>query len=312
MSSVSREILRRLGSARGASVRMLWRRSASLMRTTLRSSAIATIIFRMFSACCCWSVRSEIRPSFVTPSTSRATSGPNSRLTSSSVRFVSSTVSCRRAAAIVSASRPRSASIAALAAGVIYRAWRVSVPAAGAAVVFTILIAQFNPRQGDLLLQLAGLVLLGVGGAIGGNAYREFTETIQRQSKDLQQKHRAFLAATSDLDAGAHPGDMAVLTANIAGQVGADFACCYLVGADSRQFVPQPPGIGMEGLHPVALSRQPNGGGPLLAAIETGRTFAGEGNGTLKQLFSYLPDDFHVRGAMAVPMPVGDHIGGFI
>ena len=49
---------------------MLCSRSASLMRTTRRSSAIATIILRMFSACCCWSERSEIRPSLVTPSTS--------------------------------------------------------------------------------------------------------------------------------------------------------------------------------------------------------------------------------------------------
>jgi GAF domain-containing protein len=179
-------------------------------------------------------------------------------------------------------------------------------------VVFTILIAQFNPRQGDLLLQLAGLVLLGVGGAIGGNAYHEFTATIQRQSKDLQQKHRAFLAATSDLDAGPHPGDLTALTANIAHQLGADFACCFLASADQRQFVPQPPGIGMDRLHPAALNRQPNGAGPLLAAIESGKTFAGEGSGTLKQLFSYLPDDFHVRGAMAVPMPIGDHVGGFI
>src|SRR6266567_53147 len=60
MSRVSREIFRRLTSGRGSSVRMLWSRSASLMRTTRRSSAIATIILRMFSACCCWSVRMEM------------------------------------------------------------------------------------------------------------------------------------------------------------------------------------------------------------------------------------------------------------
>ena len=38
---------------RSSSVRMLWSRSASLMRTTRTSSAIARNIFRMFSACCC-------------------------------------------------------------------------------------------------------------------------------------------------------------------------------------------------------------------------------------------------------------------
>ena len=46
---------------------------------------MARNILRMFSACCCWSERSEIRPSLVTPSTSCATSGPNSRSTSSAV-----------------------------------------------------------------------------------------------------------------------------------------------------------------------------------------------------------------------------------
>ena len=204
------------------------------------------------------------------------------------------------------------AGLATVAAGVIYRTWRVSVPAAGAAVVFTILIAQFNPRQGDLLLQLAGLVLLGVGGAIGGSAYRAFTETIQRQAQELQQKQRAFLAATSDVDAGAQPGDLAAITVNIARQLGADFACSYLATVDQRQFVPQAPGVGLDRLHPVAIARHPNRAGPLLAAIESGRTFAGEGNGALKDLFSYLPDDLHIRGAMAVPMPIGDRLGGFI
>jgi len=57
------------------------------------------------------------------------------------------------------------AGLIALAAGVVYRTWRVSVPAGAGALVMTLLIAQFNPRQGDLLLQLAGLMVLGAGGA---------------------------------------------------------------------------------------------------------------------------------------------------
>jgi len=202
------------------------------------------------------------------------------------------------------------AGLLALATGVVYKKWRLSVPAGGAAVVFTLLIAQFNPKQGNLLLQVVGLVLLGAAGAIGGLEYRNFVNTIQRQSKELQQKHRAFLAATSD--AAAPAGDMAALTANVAQQLGADFACCYLASADQRQFVPQPPGVGLDRLHPLAVNRHANGAGPLLAAIESGKTFAGSGNGALKDLFSLLPDDLHVRGAIAVPMAIGERVGGFI
>src|SRR5882672_6473536 len=203
------------------------------------------------------------------------------------------------------------AGLIALSAGVVYRTWRFSVPAGAAAVVLTLLIAQFKPRQGDLLLQLAGLIVLGAGGAVGRITYQRVTETIERQSRELVLKQRAFLAATSDVDT-APAGDIASLTSNIAHQVGADFACCYLASGDQRQFVPQSPGVGLERLHPLAINRQPNGTGPLLAAIESGRTYAGEGNGTVKELFSFLPDDLDVRAAMAVPMPIGDRVGGFI
>src|SRR6267378_5241412 len=203
------------------------------------------------------------------------------------------------------------AGLIALAAGVVYRTWRFSLPAGAGAIVLTLLIAQFNPRQGDLLLQLAGLIVLGAGGAVGRMAYERFTSTIERQAYELAHKQRAFLAATSEVDT-TPAGDIASLTANIARQVGADFACCYLATGDQHEFVPQTPGIGLDQLHPLTVVRHPNGAGPLLAAIESGQTFAGEGNGTVKELFSFLPDDLHVRGAMAVPMPVGDRVGGFI
>ncbi len=81
------------------------------------SSAMAISILRMFSACSCWSDRKEIRDSLVTPSTRWATSGPNSRLTSSIVSSVSSTVSWSRAAASVDASRRRSARMDATSSG---------------------------------------------------------------------------------------------------------------------------------------------------------------------------------------------------
>ena len=62
------------------------------------SSAIARSIFRMFSACCCswlWVLNFD---SFVTPSTSRATSAPNRSSMSVRLYSVSSGTSWRSAA----------------------------------------------------------------------------------------------------------------------------------------------------------------------------------------------------------------------
>src|SRR5437762_12849889 len=60
----------------------------------------------------------------------------------------------------------------ALGAGVIFRRWRFAVPLGAAAIVLSLVIAQFNPLQGDLVLQLAGLLLLRGGGPPGGPAFR--------------------------------------------------------------------------------------------------------------------------------------------
>ncbi|TMD72220.1 MAG: GAF domain-containing protein [Chloroflexi bacterium] len=204
------------------------------------------------------------------------------------------------------------ASAVALGAGVVYRNWRLSIPVAAVAAIFTVVIAQFNPRQGDLVLQLLGLALLFGAGAVGGVTVRNFVDKIERQSKDLQLKHRAFLAATSDVDETRPPADVATLTSNIARQLGADYACCYFASADQSQFVPQSPGVGLDHIHPMTVSRRQNGNGPLLAAIESGQTYAADGNGALKELFNYMPEDLHLHGAMVVPMPIGDRIGGFI
>ena len=99
------------------SVRMLWSRSASLIRTTRMSWAIASSILRMFSACCCswlWVLNLD---SLVTPSTSWATSGPNRSSTSVRLYSVSSGTSCRRAAWMAIVSSPSSARIWAEAIG---------------------------------------------------------------------------------------------------------------------------------------------------------------------------------------------------
>ena len=81
---------------------MLCRRSASLISTTPMSSTIARNILRRFSAWCAFSREPApspssavqgMRPSLVTPSTSRATRAPNSDSTRSSVIGVSSMTS---------------------------------------------------------------------------------------------------------------------------------------------------------------------------------------------------------------------------
>src|SRR5436309_12377193 len=96
------------------------------------------------------------------------------------------------------------AGLLALAAGIVYRQWRLVVPAAGAALVLTALIVQLNPNQGDLLLQLSGMVVLGVAGANGVVAFRSFADALRRRVEELhgvtsplEQKHRAFHASTS-------------------------------------------------------------------------------------------------------------------
>lgn len=205
------------------------------------------------------------------------------------------------------------AGLLALLAGAFNRAWKLAVPLGIAALVGTLLTSQFD------LPELAGLVLLALGGFAGSLAYRSFTEAMRRQLDDMKQlnakveeKHRAFLAATSDADSSAPPGDVAALTANIAHQIGSAFACYFLASPDGKQFVPQPPGIGLERLHPQPVNRVPGGAGPLTAAMEAGQEFVGRDDSGLRELAHYLPEDLHVESLMAVPMPIGEHIGGFV
>ena len=211
------------------------------------------------------------------------------------------------------------AGLLALLAGVLNTVWRASIPLGLAALVVALIAAQFNLKDRQLPWELAGLLVLGLGGVVGSIAYRSFTDVLHRQSKDidrlngqLEEKHRAFMAATSDADSGAPPGDVAALTANIAGQIGCTFACYYLASPDGKQFVPQPPGIGLDRLHPQSVNRMAEGAGPLMAAIESGHEFVGDDKAGLTELVNYLPDDLQVDCLMAVPMPIGEHIGGFV
>src|SRR2546427_3395210 len=80
---------------------MLCRRSASLIMSTRRSRAIATSIFRKFSACRSSREENASLPIFVTPSTRSAISRPNSRSRSALVAAVSSRTSCSSPAVTV-------------------------------------------------------------------------------------------------------------------------------------------------------------------------------------------------------------------
>ena len=202
------------------------------------------------------------------------------------------------------------AGVAAVAAGVLWRQWRFAAPLAAAALVLTLFL-------GDFVRQLGGLVLIGLGGFLGGVAYRTFTSAIKRDEGDIDalkaqlgEAHRAFMAATENADG--RPDDMAVVTSNIAGQVGADFAVTYMGSADGRRFVPQPPGVGIDKVRPQAVSRLHAASGPLLAAVEARSAFTAGGESALSELITYVPEDFHLHGLMAVPMPIGDHVGGFV
>ncbi len=117
MSRVSRAVRSCLCSGMAAMVRMLWRRSESLMMRTRRSLAMATSIFRIDAACWASLVSNLMRSSLVTPSTMAVTSAPKSASRSSRVMPVSSTASWSKAAATVTSSSPRSATMRATASG---------------------------------------------------------------------------------------------------------------------------------------------------------------------------------------------------
>src|SRR4029077_17822768 len=113
-------------------------------------------------------------------------------------------------------------------------------------------------------------------------------------------------------DGGAQPGDAATLTARLAQQLGATFACNYLVSADGKHYVPQPPGVGLGRLHPQPVARGGPNAGPLLGSIDSGKEFVGTDKSGLAELVNYVPDELAVEGLLALPMLIGDRVGGFV
>jgi HD-GYP domain-containing protein (c-di-GMP phosphodiesterase class II) len=210
------------------------------------------------------------------------------------------------------------AGLLALASGALNESWQGSVPLGSAALLVTLLAAKFDLRDPNLIPQFAGLLLLGLGGFVGSIAYRSFAGAIGSHAKELEDvriellaKERAFMAATADADHTKNPGDMAAFGI-IAREAGADFACYYASSSDGKQFLPQPPGIGLDRIHPIPVQRHSEKAGPLLSAIESGREYIGNDQTGLSELVHYLPDDLQVARLMAVPMRIGDQVGGFI
>jgi HD-GYP domain-containing protein (c-di-GMP phosphodiesterase class II) len=210
------------------------------------------------------------------------------------------------------------AGLLALGSGATFRSWRLAAGLGAAALLLTLVLGWLEPAQTDLTIQVPGLVLLAVGGVLGAMAYHSLAHDVEKQHSQLEalnatlgQKHQAFVAATSDLN-GTRPGDTAAITAAIAASVRADVACCYLTSADGRRFVPQPPGIGVDRLRPQAVNRSHGNGGSLLTAIEARSPFVATDESALAELISFLPGDLHLKGLIAVPMPIGDHVGGFM
>src|SRR5258706_3628288 len=169
------------------------------------------------------------------------------------------------------------AGLLALGSGALNASWQGSVPLGVAAVLVALLSVGFNLRDPALVLQLAGLALLGLGGFVGSIAYRSFSRSIRSHAEELEAvriellaKERAFMAATADADHTKNPGDVAAF-AIIAREAGADFACYYASSPAGKQFVPQPPGIGLERLHPMPVPRHAAESGPLLNAVGAGR-----------------------------------------
>src|SRR5216684_1751343 len=85
------------------------------------------------------------------------------------------------------------AGVLALAAGLIYANWRVALPLAAASLVLSLVIAQFNRMQSDILIELAGLITLGVGGVMGGIAYRSFTRVMRSEEHTSELQSRLHL-----------------------------------------------------------------------------------------------------------------------
>ena len=211
------------------------------------------------------------------------------------------------------------AGLMAAVAGAAFFEWTVAVPMAAGSLLVALLSMHFDFTNPILPFELGGLLLLALGGLSGVTAYRSFSEALAADhdlladlQSQLAEKHRAFMAATQDAEGAAQPGDAATLTTRLAQQLGASFACNYLVSPDGKQYLPQPPGVGLGRLHPQAVSRGAPNAGPMLGSIDAGKEFVGTDRSGLMELVNYVPDELAVDGLLGLPMLIGDRVGGFV
>ncbi len=207
----------------------------------------------------------------------------------------------------------------AVGAGILHARWRIAIILG---LVSIILVFAGVPVEGITTLSLTavGFNLLGlsgllIGGLLGSLAYQEVMGAMQGRLKDLEalnrdleEQHRIFLAATDETHF--QEADDADRAASTALQMGAAFCCYYLATPDGHQYAPQGLGYGFELVRPQAVDR--NRDLPLLKAVEKDEDFLTLDRRDLMPLVRFMPPDFEVANALAVPLRVGDHVEGFI
>jgi putative nucleotidyltransferase with HDIG domain len=208
------------------------------------------------------------------------------------------------------------AALLAFAAGVFYLHYRVAAAMAVAALLVTVLGAHFDLASSGLWINVAGLLCLVLGGVVGFIGYTDVTDETRSRLREvelakamLEEQHRIFLAATESLGEG--PADVDRMTAYVAHQTGAAFASYYVVSSESDQFVPQGPGFGLERVRLKPVTRRKDALVPLLAAVEKNQDYVLQQASELTLFFDMPPTGFPFEGALVVPMPVGEHVGGF-
>src|SRR5689334_1323585 len=83
----------------------------------------------------------------------------------------------------------------------------IAGPMAIGSLLVTLLSVHFDFANPNLPFYIGGLLLLALGGVTGVTAYRSFSDALTRDNDSmagmqaqLEEKHRAFLAATQDAD----------------------------------------------------------------------------------------------------------------
>src|SRR5579872_6802846 len=93
------------------------------------------------------------------------------------------------------------AGLMAVVAGAAYSEWTVAGPMSAGSLLVALLSVHFDFSNRGLPVQLAGLILLALGGFVGITAYRSFTEALRAKLEDmealtaqLEEKQHAFMA----------------------------------------------------------------------------------------------------------------------